>query len=71
MKEWRRQAALRVVLIVPLWNWNIVDKAKNEAKISFNCTFMELKSVGNVVSGSARSVLIVPLWIWNSLAQGA
>ena len=32
-----------IVLIVPLWNWNIVSTELELVKGSFNRTFMELK----------------------------
>ena len=35
---------LRVVLIVPLWNWNTSSWGEDALKARFNRTFMELKS---------------------------
>ena len=32
------------ILIVPLWNWNMVDVFIVQNGFSSNCTFMELKS---------------------------
>ena len=34
-----------LVLIVPLWNWNLGAYAGKGVGNGFNCTFMELKSV--------------------------
>ena len=33
-----------IVLIVPLWNWNMVEEGDTYNGWSFNRTFMELKS---------------------------
>ena len=38
-------AETRLVLIVPLWNWNLVGGIGSNDERSLNCTFMELKSV--------------------------
>ena len=40
----RRSVWSEIVLIVPLWNWNVWYKSLNVSKhVSSNCTFMELK----------------------------
>ena len=36
------------VLIVPLWNWNMINNDANTAVISSNRTFMELKLLCNI-----------------------
>ena len=53
------------VLIVPLWNWNLVIDEKTYNNLSFNCTFMELKSSSSSKASWTQQVLIVPLWNWN------
>ena len=62
------QVILSLVLIVPLWNWNVFLSMLNDATIScFNRTFMELKYYSRSTQGFYFIiVLIVPLWNWNT-----
>ena len=55
-----------VVLIVPLWNWNVVGSAGN--KCAASVLIVPLWNWNKVNSGrysSLARVLIVPLWNWN------
>ena len=55
----------RVVLIVPLWNWNDAKQQYSTDHEGSNCTFMELKYRFGAVLSKETLVLIVPLWNWN------
>ena len=55
-----------MVLIVPLWNWNVFCLFFLPGNKSFNRTFMELKWLIIHFSCCIHiQVLIVPLWNWN------
>ena len=55
-----------LVLIVPLWNWNVVIMSKtSRGVVCFNRTFMELKFRSARRGAGRHPVLIVPLWNWN------
>ena len=58
-----------VVLIVPLWNWNVAPADSIQEAESFNRTFMELKWNGAKGTAAILHVLIVPLWNWNERTQ--
>ena len=54
------------VLIVPLWNWNMLFGALlGKGTESSNRTFMELKFRKSIRIICCKLVLIVPLWNWN------
>ena len=62
--DWINQSKL--VLIVPLWNWN--SRMVRNWPLPFsssNRTFMELKYRDVVQRHRRHPVLIVPLWNWN------
>ena len=60
------QKLLHEVLIVPLWNWNIViTLIPFLLTLSSNRTFMELKFIELLAAHTLLVVLIVPLWNWN------
>ena len=54
------------VLIVPLWNWNVIRGHKCLFGASSNRTFMELKCSKYTELAAIKAVLIVPLWNWNA-----
>ena len=57
-----------VVLIAPLWNWNLSKTSWSHAiSMRSNRTFMELKYLFLSVSIIVQRVLIAPLWNWNTL----
>ena len=66
-----KSLANALVLIVPLWNWNInVENCSLTASLSFNCTFMELKYIClRIRTCFIITVLIVPLWNWNRTSR--
>ena len=53
------------VLIVPLWNWNVIGSFSCDYAQGFNRTFMELKYYWHTYFAKGLNVLIVPLWNWN------
>ena len=56
-----------LVLIAPLWNWNLLAATLVVLDISSNRTFMELKwSKRSLRLLKPSTVLIAPLWNWNS-----
>ena len=59
------------VLIVPLWNWNML-RSKVNLRMSkcINCTVVELKRVPCPFPTAPPAVLIVPLWNWNFARAG-
>ena len=60
------------VLIVPLWNWNLLQPSRGLRICGSNCTFMELKSgCRSSCPPRPRPVLIVPLWNWNCVGSTA
>ena len=50
------------VLIVPLWNWNLLSMKLMIFSACFNRTFMELKLSSPYGMKTRQTVLIVPLW---------
>ena len=49
--KWRNRTfanRTKIVLIVPLWNWNLEEDRLPLIVGCFNCTFMELKYCDNV-----------------------
>ena len=61
----------RLVLIVPLWNWNHDQSTLPGWYDRFNRTFMELKLMFADEVESIKAVLIVPLWNWNRRKRSA
>ena len=51
-----------LVLIVPLWNLNVIAIRGKACKACSNRTFMELKLAKVFCKVAERAVLIVPLW---------
>ena len=67
--KWRNNISINencLVLIVPLWNWNLPKAAIAVPSRCSNRTFMELKYLAYANKDGVLIVLIVPLWNWNA-----
>ena len=58
------------VIIVPLWNWNKIQRVAYRDGSCYNCTFMELKLFWFATYKTFTNVIIVPLWNWNKGGVG-
>ena len=56
-----------VVLIEPLWNWNLIGMDYVTDAQRLNRTFMELKREKLTATERQMQVLIEPLWNWNMI----
>ena len=55
-----------VLIIAPLWNWNLISCTCSRYWLyTYNCTFMELKSMHGGLGHLGRLLIIAPLWNWN------
>ena len=64
MKTIKRYTGVGIVLIVPLWNWNLTLQVSLLTIRCFNCTILELKFDLGLMPLSEQ-VLIVLSWNWN------